>query len=102
MRWVVDGCSPVLALISLSEIASSREARTSMSANMRSITWIVGVAGWPLSVFRGGRGTPRFYLVKRRRKSIALDPGSVAQHLVRTEVRLVAHLGALADPVAEV
>jgi hypothetical protein len=43
MRCVVEGCRPVCALISLSEIASSREASTSISVNMRSITWIVGV-----------------------------------------------------------
>ncbi len=45
MRCVVDGWSPVFSLISFSEIASSREASTSISENMRSITWITGMAG---------------------------------------------------------
>jgi hypothetical protein len=42
---VVDGCRPVRSLISFNEIASSREAKTSMSVNIRSMTWMFGVAG---------------------------------------------------------
>jgi hypothetical protein len=36
-------------------MGSSREARTSMSANMRSITWMVGVGGAAPSVFFMGK-----------------------------------------------
>ena len=45
MRWVVDGCRPVFSLISFSEMASSREASTSINWNMRSSTWTLGLAG---------------------------------------------------------
>ena len=51
MRCAVEGCNPVFSLISLSEIASSRLASTSIRLNMRSITWIAGVAGGALSAF---------------------------------------------------
>src|SRR6185369_7799484 len=103
MRWVVDGCSPVFSLISLSETASSREASTSISANMRSMTWIVGVAGAPVSFFLmaiRGEMTPRFYHVKN--SSAGISPLAVEQQLVRLEAGFVVHLGALADPVAQI
>ena len=64
MRCVVEGCRPVFSLISLSDIASSREASTSISANMRSITWMVGVAAVWESFFLMARP---FYLVKSTR-----------------------------------
>src|SRR6478735_5135197 len=105
MRCVVDGCNPVFSLISLSETDSSREASTSISANMRSMTWMVGVAAWPLAGFLMGSGAvPRFYLVKRsaRLRPVAAGPGAVHQHLVRLEPRLVVHLGTLRDPVPQV
>ncbi|MDT4820344.1 hypothetical protein FQZ97_534850 [compost metagenome] len=67
MRCVVDGCSPVFSLISFSEIASSREARTSISENMRSMTWMTGVAGTSDRFFlmaQCGDDRAPFYLVK--------------------------------------
>ncbi len=45
MRCVVEGCSPARSLISFNGIASSREASTSISVNMRSMTWTAGVLG---------------------------------------------------------
>src|SRR6188474_2980199 len=113
MRWVVEGCSPVFSLISFSDTASSREASTSMSANMRAITWMVGVGGVVESVFRMGGPSPAFYLVKSTRAQPDVDRAALARHrvariplavvedLVREELGLVGHLGALRDPVAQ-
>jgi hypothetical protein len=119
---VVEG-APGLLLISFRETASSREASTSISANMRSITWIVGVAGAPVSFFLmtlQRNGIRRFYHVKfalwqRFETAASLSEGgsagvgdvrpaghplAVDQDFIGREPQLVVHLGALADPVA--
>src|SRR5687768_8885347 len=100
MRWVVDGCKPVFSLISFSEIASSRDAKTSISANMRSITWMTGTAGTSDWCFLMGNAVkPAAILLGEMgwRSPAALD-----QQFMRGVAGLVVHLGAALDPVAEI
>src|SRR5438067_6821808 len=111
MRCVVDGCRPVFSLISLSDTVSSREASTSITENMRSSTWMVGLAmtpgslifmtaGWEQAVILSGEIAACCGAPKSAGRGVAWNPLSLDQNLVRPEAGLVVHLRALADPVA--